>query len=311
MISVRGVTKRFGERVAVNDVSFTVKTGEIMGFLGPNGAGKTTTMRIITGYMPPTEGSVSVNDMDVFEHPYEVKTIIGYMPEHPPLYLEMTVKEYLRFAAELRGLRGQRIKEAIDRVVELCGISHVFNRLVGNLSKGYRQRVGLAQALVHDPEVLVLDEPTVGLDPRQIVEIRQLIKDLGRDKTVILSTHILQEVTTICESVTIINHGSVVASDRIDALSRRFADRVMIHVRVKRPEKIKIERLQGIEGVGSVEMGGGGSLKVHASGDIDIRERVAEEIVSMSAGLLEIRSETPGLEDIFIKVVTEDVSTVA
>ncbi len=308
MISVNSVTKRFGERVAVNNVSFTVETGEIMGFLGPNGAGKTTTMRIITGYMPPTEGSVRVNDMDVFEHPYEVKRIIGYMPEHPPLYLEMTVKEYLRFAAELRGLRGQRIKEAIDRVVELCGISHVFNRLVGNLSKGYRQRVGLAQALVHDPEVLVLDEPTVGLDPRQIVEIRQLIKDLGKDKTVILSTHILQEVTTICDSVTIINNGKVVASDKIENLSRRFAEKLSILIRVRRPEVIDIDKIRAIEGVENVQWSDEKSLRVYLSADVDIRERLAGEIFSMSAGLLEFRTETPGLEDIFIKVVTEELN---
>jgi ABC-2 type transport system ATP-binding protein len=193
MITVNGVTKRFTERVAVDDVSFTVKKGEVMGFLGPNGAGKTTTMRIITGFMPPTEGSVEVNGLDVFEHPFEVKRTIGYMPEHPPLYLDMTVEGYLGFTAELRGLRGRAVKDAVRRVAETCGLREVIKRLAGNLSKGYRQRVGLAQALVHDPEVLVLDEPTVGLDPRQILEIRQLIKELGKVKTVILSTHVLPE----------------------------------------------------------------------------------------------------------------------
>jgi len=308
MISVQGVTKRFGERIAVDNVTFSVNKGEVMGFLGPNGAGKTTTMRIITGYMPPSEGTVTVNGMDVFEHPYEVKRLIGYMPEQPPLYLEMTVKEYLRFAAEIRGLRGRQVKNAIDTVVELCGISHVVNRLVGNLSKGYRQRVGLAQALVHQPQVLVLDEPTVGLDPKQIVEIRQLIKELGRDRTVILSTHILQEVTTICESVTIINNGKIVVSDRLENLSQRFADKLRLRIKLKDPSKVDLSKLTKIEAVQTVELKGD-SLLITAQKDKDVRSIIAEELVWMKAGLLEMNTETVKLEDIFIKVVTEDVGT--
>lgn len=308
MISVNSITKRFGDRVAVDRVSFSVRKGEVMGLLGPNGAGKTTTMRIITGYMPPTEGTVTINGMDVFEHPYEVKRLVGYMPEHPPLYLEMTVKEYLRFAAEVRGLRGARVQKAIERVVELCAISHVINRLVGNLSKGYRQRVGLAQALVHDPEVLVLDEPTVGLDPKQIVEIRQLIKKLGRDKTVILSTHILQEVTTICESVTIINNGRIVVSERIDALTKRFSEVYRWKIRVKRPENLLVDRLRTLEGILELKRLSEDTIEIHTERDTDASDRLMEAFLDMDVGLKEVRTETVTLEDIFIKVVTEDVS---
>jgi ABC-2 type transport system ATP-binding protein len=306
MIEVKDVTKRFGEIVALDRVSFTVREGEVVGFLGPNGAGKTTAMRIITGYMPPSEGSVTINGQDVFEHPYEVKKRIGYLPEHPPLYLDMTVKEYLEFASELRGMRGREVKRAVEQVVELCGISHVTGRLAGNLSKGYRQRLGLAQALVHDPEVLVLDEPTVGLDPKQIVEIRELIKNLGKEKTIILSTHVLQEVTTICESVIIINNGRILLSERLDRLSERFVDSIRFVVKIHRPEALDKERLLKLDGILSIDSLTEDIFEIKTIG-VEVGSIIADEIVSMGAGLVELRSEGISLEDIFIKVVTENV----
>ena len=220
MIEVSRLTKRYGDLVAVDDVSFRVDQGQILGFLGPNGAGKTTTMRMITGFMPPTSGTVRVAGFDTVTESMEVRRRIGYLPEHPPLYLDMTVSSHLRFVARLKGIPGPRIGEAIDHVVTVCGLLDVRKRLLGHLSKGYRQRVGLAQTLIHDPPVLVLDEPTIGLDPRQIIEIRQLVRGLGGKRTIILSTHILAEVAEVCDKVVIINEGRVAVEDTLDALTR-------------------------------------------------------------------------------------------
>lgn len=219
MIEVEGLTKRYGDVTAIENVSFRVNKGEIVGFLGPNGAGKTTTMRIITGFLPATFGNVSVSGYDVFKEGMKVKKKIGYLPEHPPVYTDMSVGAYLRFVAKIKGVsRGQR-NNAINRVVERCGIADVRDVLIGKLSKGYKQRVGLAQAMVHDPEVLILDEPTIGLDPKQIIEIRQLIKSLAGDHTIILSTHILPEVSMICQRVLIIDQGRIVADDSLEKLT--------------------------------------------------------------------------------------------
>ncbi len=220
MIEVRDLVKSYGAFEAVKNVSFSVATGQACGFLGPNGAGKTTTMRIITGYMPATSGTVSVDGFDVFEQSFEVRKRIGYLPEHPPLYLEMKVARYLEHVARLKGLRGRRVAEARDRVLADCGLENVAGRLCGHLSKGYRQRVGLAQALIHDPSVLILDEPTIGLDPAQIIEIRQLIRELATERTVILSTHILPEVAQICQKVVIINEGRIALEAEIEELTR-------------------------------------------------------------------------------------------
>ncbi len=220
MIEVRNLVKTYGAFEAVKNVSFSVATGQACGFLGPNGAGKTTTMRIITGYMPATSGTVSVDGFDVFEQSFEVRKRIGYLPEHPPLYLEMKVVRYLDHVARLKGMRGRKVAEARDRVLADCGLESVAGRLCGHLSKGFRQRVGLAQALIHDPSVLILDEPTIGLDPAQIIEIRQLIRDLATKRTVILSTHILPEVAQICQKVVIINEGRIALEAEIDELTR-------------------------------------------------------------------------------------------
>jgi len=221
MIEVANLSKRYGDIAAIRDVSFTAADGEILGFLGPNGAGKTTTMRIITGFMPATSGTVRVDGFDVFEQSTEVRRRIGYLPENPPLYNDMSVAAYLRFVAKLKGLtRGADIAQAVDHVLETCGLTAVRERLLGHLSKGFRQRVGLAQALIHDPPVLVLDEPTIGLDPRQIIEIRGLIKTLGGKRTIVLSTHILPEVSQVCDKVVIINDGRIVVEDQLANLTR-------------------------------------------------------------------------------------------
>jgi len=218
MIEVRNLTKRYGDVTAIRDVSFSVATGEILGFLGPNGAGKTTTMRILTGYMPASGGTATIDGFDVFENSFEVRKRIGYLPENPPLYSDMTVEAYLHFVARIKGVPRNAIAAATERAEEICGLSEVRQRLTGHLSKGFRQRVGLAQALIHDPPVLVLDEPTIGLDPRQIIEIRRLIRDLAGNRTVILSTHILPEVSQICEKVVILAAGRIALEERMENL---------------------------------------------------------------------------------------------
>jgi ABC-2 type transport system ATP-binding protein len=220
MIEVAQLTKRYGDLAAVDDVSFTAPAGQILGFLGPNGAGKTTTMRIITGFLPATSGTVRVEGFDVFEQSAEVRRRIGYLPESPPLYNDMTVVPFLRFVARLKGMSRGDIGAALDRVLTTCGLAGVADRLLGHLSKGFRQRVGLAQALIHDPPVLILDEPTIGLDPRQIIEIRSLIKTLGGKRTIVLSTHILPEVSQVCDKVVIINDGRVVLEDTLANVTR-------------------------------------------------------------------------------------------
>jgi ABC-2 type transport system ATP-binding protein len=223
MIEVRNLTKRFGDLVAIRDISFTAGMGEVLGFLGPNGAGKTTTMRVITGFMPATTGTVKVAGYDIFDDSYEVRKRIGYLPENPPLYNDMTVVTYLHFVAKIRGIAKAELSDSMDRVLRTCGLTEVTNRVVGHLSKGYRQRVGLAQALIHNPAVLVLDEPTIGLDPRQIIEIRTLIRELAGQRTVILSTHILPEVQQLCEKVVIINRGHIVIEDTLPNLTQTMS----------------------------------------------------------------------------------------
>ena len=230
MIEVRNLTKRYGDLTAVGDVSFTAQKGEILGFLGPNGAGKTTTMRIITGFLPATAGTVKVEGFDIFEQSTEVRKRIGYLPENPPLYNDMSVSKYLQFVGRIKGVPRAELRNATDEVLQRCGLREVTNRVLGHLSKGFRQRVGVAQALIHNPAVLVLDEPTIGLDPRQIIEIRSLIRGLSGDRTVILSTHILPEVQQLCEKVVIINRGRIVVDDRLDNLTReRSLEEVFLH----------------------------------------------------------------------------------
>ncbi len=305
MIEVSGVTKIYGGRAAVDGVTFSVGKGEVLGFLGPNGAGKTTTMRILTGFVPPTSGSAKVAGFDVQESPIEVKRRIGYLPEHPPLYKEMLVRPFLEFVATIRGVPRRQIKEKVARAIERCGLAPVAGRLIGLLSKGYQQRVGLAQAILHEPDVLILDEPTVGLDPSQIREIRQLIKTFAGNHTVILSTHILAEVTVTCDRVLIINEGKIAAEDTLEGLAARGERTRRIALRLARGGDGVETQIRSIHGVLSVQRDDARDwgFTVETDGSRDIREEIAARAVAAGWGLLELRPITLTLEDIFIRII--------
>ena len=310
MIEVRHVTKRYGPVAAVDDVSFRVEAGQILGFLGPNGAGKTTTMRVLTGYLPPTGGTATIAGFDVLEEPLEAKRRTGYLPETPPLYPDMTVREYLTFVARINGLAASERPARIDRVMERTSIGDVAGRHCGKLSKGYRQRVGLAQAILHNPEVLILDEPTAGLDPKQIIETRELIKELAGDHTIILSTHILPEVSQTCERVVIINQGRVVAEDSPDNLTGRLHGAVTVQMRIDTAGADPTAVLQAVPGVASVSAGepgdDGRTVEVQSARDADIRRDLANAVVTHGWGLLEMRRARLSLEEIFLQLTTAE-----
>ena len=311
MIEVRNLVKYYGDFPAVKDITFSVEKGEILGFLGPNAAGKTTTMRIITGYMPATRGTVKVAGYDVFEHPLEVKKRIGYLPENPPLYMDMRVRDYLRFVAEIKGVERKGINAEVQRVAELVSITHVLDRYAQKLSKGYRQRVGLAQALINNPPVLILDEPTIGLDPKQIIEVRELIKSLGSEHTIILSTHILPEVSMTCSRVVIINEGKLVAMDTPENLTARLQGSETVFVEVEGPIQDVLGAIEKMEEVisATVEQRKGdevGLFKVQARVGSDIRKKLASLVVNSNWGLLELRPEKLSLEEIFLKLTTKE-----
>jgi ABC-2 type transport system ATP-binding protein len=343
MIEVHDLTKYYGSAAAIRGVSFRVAAGEILGFLGPNAAGKTTTMRILAGCLAASEGTARVAGYDVFEQSLEARRSLGYLPELVPLYPEMGVEEYLAFAGSLRGMTAQALPERLDEVLARCGLVEVRGKLIGRLSKGYRQRVGLAQAMLHDPPVLILDEPTVGLDPRQIIEVRELIRGLANDHTVLLSTHILPEVSTLCSRVVIIDHGRVVAEDTPENLEAVVpapggaAGRERLLLEVEGPPEAVAERLRGVPGVVDVQVASlplaahrsllsvkAGSALTESSelravscftvqsspGDESaarsVRRAVAAAVVSAGYGLLELRAERLTLEDIFVRLVTEE-----
>ncbi|NLX70538.1 MAG: ATP-binding cassette domain-containing protein [Clostridiales bacterium] len=311
MVQVINLTKRYGQHVAVDNVSFSVEKGEIVGFLGPNGAGKTTTMNIITGYISATEGSVKVDGFDILEEPEEVKKRIGYMPEFPPLYLDMTVQEYLNFVSDIKKIDRVTKKRSMEKIMDMVKIGDVRKRLIKNLSKGYRQRVGLAQALIGAPPVLILDEPTVGLDPKQIIEIRNLIKDLGKEHTIILSSHILPEVSAVCERVLIINKGKIVASDTPENLSKRLGDTGRLAVRVAGPERQVLKLIRGLAGIKSVESTGVKEpgtvdILVEAEKDIDIRRPVFYALSRAEYPILQMKPLDLTLEEIFLQVTTQE-----
>ncbi len=314
MIEVQNLTKNYGPVAAIKNVTFEVGKGEILGFLGPNGAGKTTTMRILTGYFPATSGNARVAGFDVFSQINEVRKRIGYLPENVPLYTDMSVKGYLSLAAQMKGLGGTAKSSAVDRVIEEVGLTHMKKRLIKKLSKGYRQRVGLAQSLVNNPEVLILDEPTVGLDPKQITDIRSLIKHLAGDRTVILSTHILPEVSMTCDKVTIINQGQVVVSDTLSNLTKRSSDFSEISVIVRDQGKDTASIIQSVNGVSEVNPSRTGikdgttKLDVSLPEDEDIRGAVAKAITSADIELLELSSRQVTLEEIFIRHITNEES---
>lgn len=309
MIEIQNLTKKYGQVVAVNNISFNVQKGEILGFLGPNGAGKSTTMNIITGYLPSTSGTVKVDGFDILSHPDEVKKRIGYLPEAPPLYRDMTVTEFLKFVSNLKYVPKKRQKGQMADIMELVGLTDHRKRLVGNLSKGYRQRVGLAQALIGNPEVLILDEPTVGLDPKQIIEIRRVIKALSQERTIILSSHILPEVSAICERIVIINKGVIAAEDTPDRLSKGVDQVLKLNLVIKGPSDKVIEAVKKIEGVTYMEAsgksdGGGNKFILEGVSD-DIKEKLFYAMAENGWPLIEIKPSIMTLEDIFISVVNK------
>ena len=316
-IAVRNLTKYYDTEKAVNDISFDVKTGEILGFLGPNGAGKTTTMKIITCYMPPTSGSVEVEGFDIAEHSFEVRKKIGYLPEMNPLYLDMNVLEYLEYSARLHGLKDGLLKNRLKEMIDVCGIAAVRHKDIGELSKGFRQRVGLAQAMIHDPEVLILDEPTSGLDPNQIVEIRNLIRQLGRAKTVVLSTHILTEVQATCDRVIIINDGGIVADGTLEQLQQDFrgSEKISLELKIPAGKIVNVmtdiyPKFKEISQVELVEYSGQeGNLhkfSIHTIKGSDIREEIFRRAVSEGWVLLEMSRKATSLEEVFRKLTTSE-----
>ena len=311
MIKVEGLTKRYGERKAVDDISFTVGKGEIVGFLGPNGAGKTTTMNIITGYTSATSGRVLIDGLDILEKPEEVKCRIGYLPEQPPLYNELTVDEYLAFVAELRKIPVKQRRQARTEVMELTALVEQRKRVIRNLSKGYRQRVGLAQALIAKPEILILDEPTVGLDPLQIAEIRSLIRKLGEERTVMLSSHILPEVSAVCKRVLIIDQGRIVADGGTDAIASGIEGSSSTVVRVLGHEAEVLEILSSVPGVKSVaSLGsfepGSCDFRVDAEENVDVRRGIFHALARAERPLVGMRIANLTLEEVFLKLTTKE-----
>ncbi|HOD38098.1 MAG TPA: ATP-binding cassette domain-containing protein [Candidatus Marinimicrobia bacterium] len=311
MIEVQNLVKHYGSVKAVDNISFTVAKGEILGFLGPNAAGKTTTMRIITGYMPASAGTVKVAGYDVFEQGLEVKKRIGYLPENPPLYSDMRVREYLTFVARIKGVNPKTINAEVDRVAERLSVLEVMDNLISNLSKGYKQRVGLAQALLNNPPVLIFDEPTNGLDPRQIIEVREIIKSLGSDHTVILSTHILPEVSMTCNRVAIINEGKLVKIDTPENLTKQLRGSESIILQVEGPMnevELALSQHQSVTAV-AVQPTGKENIatyRVETSIGSDIRKELASLVVNRGWGLLELKAESLSLEDIFLKLTTKE-----
>lgn len=305
MIRVENLTKYYGKRLAVDNISFNVEKGEVVGFLGPNAAGKTTTMRILTGFLAPTRGDVWVAGYNILSHSPKARQHIGYFPEVIPLYTDMTVRSYLDFSARLRGLDKNRIKTRIEEVVDICRLEEYIDVLIGKLSKGFRQRVGVAQTIIHEPEVLILDEPTIGIDPIQVAMTRQLIKELGKERTVLLSTHILSEVSMTCERVIIINEGRIVAEDRIENLSSMIGGSKRIRLEVEGPSKQVAERLRRIKGVLRVSYQDSHYV-VECSAGQDPRGKIMETIVQGGWTLLSMESIEMSLEDIFLKLTAEE-----
>lgn len=303
-IQVSHLSKVYGKQRAVNDVSFTVREGEIVGFLGPNGAGKSTTMKIITGYLPPTLGTVTVNGKDVVHDPMYIKRCTGYLGEHNPLYLDMYVHEYLGFVASLYRIPPARIRQRVNEMIGLCGLSVEQNKRIGMLSKGYRQRIGLAQALIHDPQVLVLDEPTSGLDPNQLVEIRRLIKTVSANKTVLFSSHILQEVEALCERVIVIHQGVIVADDRLDTLMRKGSRSVIVEFADEIPDDILLEA-EGVRAVSRIEPK---KFRIATTSDHDIRPTLVRFAAQRNLSLVELKQEENSLESVFSQLTRPDAN---
>ncbi len=304
MIEIKNLTKRFGATTILDDISLSVKKGEILGFLGPNGAGKTTTMKIITSFWTPTSGQVEVDGFDIRKNSLAARKKIGYLPETVPLYDDMRVYEYLRFVAEVRGVPKERIKPRISEVVRVCGLKKVIRQPIEELSKGYRQRVGLAQAIMHDPEILILDEPTTGLDPNQIAEIRNLIRELGKEKTVIFSTHILSEVSATCDRVVIINNGRIVGQGSPEELAAKAGAKDLIYVKIRGPKEEVLVRLKEMENVARAEVKDKETddiygYEIEPKAGVDLREYLSMTVMKNNWSILEFSKKSVSLEDVF------------
>ena len=311
MIVASQLTKAYGNFHAIEDVSFKIEKGQTVGFLGPNGAGKTTTMRIITGFVPPTSGTATIGGYDVVENSREARKLVGYLPETVPLYTDMTVKGYLSFAGTLRAMNSKYLRTRIDDVVDVCGLNDYFHSYVGRLSKGYRQRVGIAQAILHEPQVLILDEPTIGIDPIQVVETRQLIKDLGRENTIVLSTHILPEVSMVCDRVLIIHEGQIVAEDSPRTLAERLQGVERLAVEVQGPADqvaAALRKVSGVVNVSYTEAGDRSTFRLQLRRGEDLRDEISRAVIDNGWGLLGLQLESMSLEEIFLKLTTSEES---
>ena len=306
MIEVENLTRYYGTRRAINNLSFQIKKGEVVGFLGPNGAGKSTTMNIISCILPATSGSVKINGFDTFEQSFEIRKIIGYLPETPPLYTDMIVSDYLNFAARARGVDTNQTTSVVKRVLEKCSLKDVKHRIIGRLSKGYQQRVGLAQAMVHDPEILILDEPTIGLDPIQIIEIRKLIQELASEHTIILSSHILPEITQICKRVIIINEGEIAAVDSLGGLTASLRKSERLSLTLRNSKEDVLEKLKNLDQVISAVYGENNQYLIECTLRSNLQDNIAKLALENDWGIIELRPLSMTLEDIFLKLTLEE-----
>ena len=311
MIKVENLTRYYGTRRAINNISFQIEKGEVVGFLGPNGAGKSTTMNIISCILPASSGSAKVKGFDTFEKSLEIRKIIGYLPETPPIYPDMIVRDYLKFTAGLRGVDAKKISPSVDRVIEKCSLTEVNHRIIGRLSKGYQQRVGLAQAMIHNPEILILDEPTIGLDPIQIIEIRKLIQELATEHTIILSSHILPEITQICKRVIIINEGEIAAVDSLDGLTASLRKSERLSLTIRNTEESVLEKLNGLDQVISVVKGEENQLLIECALRSNLQDEIAKLVLENNWGIVELKPVSMTLEDIFLKLTIEEKEAAA
>ena len=306
MIEVEQLSKSYGPREAIRNLSFQIEKGEVVGFLGPNGAGKSTTMNILSCIMPASSGSVKICGFDVFEQSLETRKLIGYLPETPPLYSDMVASDYLTFAARLRNVPSRNARSAVEQVIEKCSLKDVSNRVIGRLSKGYQQRVGIAQALIHDPDILILDEPTIGLDPIQIIEIRKLIQDLASSHTIILSSHILPEITQICKRVIIISEGEIVAVDSLESLTTRLRKGERLILKVRQSDGKTIEKLRALDQTNAVVEQETGQFTIDCEPNANIQDAIAKLALDNNWGIVELKPASMTLEDIFLKLTLEE-----
>ncbi len=306
MIEVENLTKFYGPRPAIKDLTFQISKGEVVGFLGPNGAGKTTTMNILSCILPATSGTARICGYDVFENSLGVRKTLGYLPENLPLYSDMIVSDYLRFAAKIRSVKGKNLSSNVDRILEKCSLKEVRGRIIGRLSKGFQQRVGLAQALIHNPDILILDEPTLGLDPIQIVEIRKLIKELASEHTIILSSHILPEITEICKRVIIISEGVIAAMDSLDGLNAQLRKGDNLLLKIRNPNGTVLESLKGLEKIRSVQTEDNIEFLIECELNSNLQDSIARTALEHSWGIVELKPIALSLEDIFLKLTLEE-----